>query len=417
MQFMKKVATKSTETVFPIIREALKGLNEINRQNISLDDFLDFKLENKNLRKTLSHLFLAYFRHRQAIENFLAENLSKSNKSTSEFLSIAIAHIKYQNGIAPESAINAWVEFSKKKYSIGFSKLVNAVLRKALNANELEKVLLPDNVKSHWEKSFGSEFVEKMTQLYGEYAPFCFRSALNFALPEEFLTAIRGEAIEVKNSIFKWYKAENIKELLQSSYLKEGRIYIQDIATGFATTLLAEYCKKATNLIDLCGAPGGKAIMASEIFDNQIAMTILDKSAKRQKLTEENLKIRNLQAKVLTADAAKFESAEKYDIIIADVPCSNSGVFRKRPDALWRLNDRTIAEMAKIQSAILDNAARLCADNGFILYSTCSIESCEDGEQVQNFLKRHPQFSLLRENLNLPNSITDGAYAAILQKK
>ena len=407
----------SSNTVFPIIESALSGVHEINRENLSLDDFLDFKLKNKNLRKTISHLLLAYFRHRQTIEDFLQENLKKTNDSTREFLSIAIAHIKYQSGIAPESSANAWVEFSKKKYSIGFSKLVNAILRKALKTDELNKISLPRAVEKKWTKTFGDKFVNEMTLLYGEFAPFTFRSAINFQLSEEFLSEVEAKELEFENNIFKWYEAKNIAKVLASDYLQQGKIYIQDAATGFATSLLKKHCQNPAKLIDLCGAPGGKAIMASEIFDHKLDMTILDKSAKRQKVTEENLKCRNLKAKILTVDAANFKSTEKYDIIIADVPCSNSGVFRKRPDALWRLNEKCISDVAKIQSKILDNAVNLCADNGFILYSTCSIENIEDTEMIKSFLHAYPQFELIEERLTIPNSLTDGAYASLLHKK
>ena len=121
-----------SNTVFPIIREALNAVNQINNKNCSLDDFLDFKLSDKNLRKIISHLLLSYFRHRQSIDDFLQQNLKKSNQSIREYLSMAISHTKYQTGISAESSVNAWVEFSKRQYSSGFSKLVNAILRKAL---------------------------------------------------------------------------------------------------------------------------------------------------------------------------------------------------------------------------------------------------------------------------------------------
>ncbi len=411
---MKKSANLSGD--YPIISESLKGMALLTERRCSLDDFLDFHLSNQSLRKIMSHLFLNYFRHKHSIDDFLQKNLRKSNKSIIEFLSIAITHVKFQNGIAPQSSINAWVEFSKKKFSFAFSKLVNAVLRKALNSEELNQVALPEFVREKWGKIFGANFVEEMTLLYGEYAPFTFRSALNFELPSEFLQQVGAEKLEFEGNIFSFYRAENIAEILQSSYLKNGQIYIQDCATGFAVSLLKLHEVKSKNMIDLCGAPGGKAIMASEIFDHKLEMTILDKSSKRQKLTEENLRNRNLTAKILTADAAKYNCNEKFDLIIADVPCSNSGVFRKRPDALWNLSCASIADVAKIQKGILRNAATLCADNGVILYSTCSIDPTENREQIDKFLAENRNFKLLEEKLHLPHKFADGAYSALLQK-
>ena len=81
------------------------------------------------------------------------------------------------------------------------------------------------------------------------------------------------------------------------------------------------------------------------------------------------------------------------------------------------MNEESILEVAEIQKNILANAAQLCAENGVILYSTCSIEELEDQEQLRKFLTEHPQFELLSEQLVLPDKLIDGAYSALLHKK
>ena len=117
---------------------------------------------------------------------------------------------------------------------------------------------------------------------------------------------------------------------------------------------------------------------------------------------------------ILPEDAV--ETLKQYDAVFADVPCSNSGVFRKRPDVLYRFDEKSLHEVVEIQKKILDNIASAVADNGFLLYSTCSIEPAEDGGQIRNFCLRHIEFELLEERLTLPDVMHDGSYCAVLRR-
>jgi 16S rRNA (cytosine967-C5)-methyltransferase len=106
-----------------------------------------------------------------------------------------------------------------------------------------------------------------------------------------------------------------------------------------------------------------------------------------------------------------------YDLVLADVPCSNTGVFRHRPDALWRFSEKDLAEITAIQRDILEHAARLTACGGQLVYSTCSLEPEENIEMVENFLVRHPEFTLRSGSTILPESSADGASAFLLVKR
>lgn len=401
-------------SVFPIIQEAVHGLNLISEQKKSLDDFLDFELKNRNLRRTVSHLFFAYFRHKASIDKFLLANLQKnSNRELYNFISIGISHCNYQSVIRPESSINAFVEYSKEHYSLGVSKLVNAILRKSLRTPELHNVELPSYIKRRWTSAFGEARVNNFAKLYGESADFTFRTTLDYQLSSDELSELGAEKIELKNNIFSWYKATQIAKVLDSELLNNGTIYIQDVATSYPISLL-DAKQNYKSFIDLCGAPGGKAIMVSELFKGQLELTILDKSAKRQELTKENLSKRNLEANIEIGDAITFTSDKKFDIVFADVPCSNTGVFRKRPDALWRFSPQSLRDICKIQADILNNCANLVSEQGVIIYSTCSIEIEEDRVQIKKFLTAHPEFKMVKELLNLPTLQADGSYSAIL---
>ena len=146
-------------------------------------------------------------------------------------------------------------------------------------------------------------------------------------------------------------------------------------------------------------------------------ITVGDLSCKRHKRTAENLQRCKINAVLECFDASTFEFKKQYDAVFADVPCSNSGVFRKRPDVLYRFDEKSLHEVVEIQKKILDNIASAVADNGFLLYSTCSIEPAEDGGQIRNFCLRHIEFELLEERLTLPDVMHDGSYCACLRRR
>ena len=106
-----------------------------------------------------------------------------------------------------------------------------------------------------------------------------------------------------------------------------------------------------------------------------------------------------------------------FQRILLDVPCSNTGVFGRRPDARWTWSKRKLAALVETQAALLDEASAFLAPGGRLVYSTCSIEPEEDADQVAAFLARHPDFTLERSVLDLPTPLHDGAYAAALLRR
>jgi 16S rRNA (cytosine967-C5)-methyltransferase len=106
---------------------------------------------------------------------------------------------------------------------------------------------------------------------------------------------------------------------------------------------------------------------------------------------------------------------EGFDRILLDVPCSTTGVLRRRPDARWRFSPERLNQLTRIQQAMLNNAATLLRPGGRLVYSTCSLEPEEGTELVRAWLRGRPEFRLLEErSLFPPDTQTDGVYAAAL---
>ena len=131
-----------------------------------------------------------------------------------------------------------------------------------------------------------------------------------------------------------------------------------------------------------------------------------------------NLRKAGVRARTVRADVVESPfSPESFDLILADVPCSNTGVMRRRPDSPWRFSARHLNELTVLQGKILDSLGALVKPGGVLIYSTCSIETEEDAMQVRSFLTRNASFEMRTERLLLPSSSHDGAYAALLRKK
>lgn len=169
----------------------------------------------------------------------------------------------------------------------------------------------------------------------------------------------------------------------------EGAFWVQDLAASLPARLLGAGDGKRA--LDVCAAPGGKAMQVSAAG---WAVTALDLSEARIKRMAENFKRTGTEAETICADALKWEPEAKFDAILLDAPCSATGIFRRHPDVLIRVGERQIAETMELQSAMLSRAADWVAEDGTLIYAVCSLEPREGEEQVAAFLSARPDFAL-----------------------
>lgn len=202
--------------------------------------------------------------------------------------------------------------------------------------------------------------------------------------------------------------------------LAAGWCYAQDPSTALAVRALAP--QPGENVLDACAAPGGKTALIAALMGNQGKIVATDNSSKRLKRWQENIdRLGVTCALSYTHDWTKDQPSPTgdllFDRILLDVPCSNSGVIRRRVDVRWRLDpERDFPAMAVQQGRLIDQVLTVLRPGGTLAYSTCSIDHEENGGVVEAALRRHPRLSLIQSHLQWPPSTgMDGAFFALLR--
>jgi 16S rRNA (cytosine967-C5)-methyltransferase len=156
--------------------------------------------------------------------------------------------------------------------------------------------------------------------------------------------------------------------------------------------LVVRYADPApgTNVADLCAAPGGKALALS----GRVLYTLAaDRSEVRLGLVRENARRTGRRLGLVVADAG-HPPIRELDMVLLDVPCTGTGTLARHPDARWRLDSSSPAELAAVQERLLEGAADSVRPGGLLVYSTCTLEPEENEEQVNAFLARRPDFRI-----------------------
>ena len=157
----------------------------------------------------------------------------------------------------------------------------------------------------------------------------------------------------------------------------EGAWWVQDLAASLPARLLGR--GEGRRALDLCAAPGGKSL---QLAAAGWQVTALDISEKRLERLRANLARTGLDAEVIVADALEWEPDVQFDAILLDAPCTATGTCRRHPDVLYRIGQRQIAEMADLQSRLIERAARWVRKGGKLVYAVCSLEHEEGAAQM-----------------------------------
>ena len=249
-----------------VLKTAWEALDLMQKNNLSLDEYLDDLNSDPVMRRRAGNLLFTYFRNLKRVEKSLLDCCRKPpEKRLRELLSLALAMAHYQSSLSAQSVVNIAVTLVKKEFDNFAGKFANAVLRKALQNIKSENCdLLPNAVASRWSKEFGCEKTLQLSELFAAIPADTVRLRSNFA-------AVDSGDMQIMDLALPWqfYTCNDLGKLLQSSEFAKGAFYIQDAAPAMIGGLLQKYASRLpaeVSLLDLCAAPGGKStLVASEL--------------------------------------------------------------------------------------------------------------------------------------------------------
>lgn len=355
-------------------------------------------LESGPDRAFIQDLVYTVVRRRRPLHLVLSKLLTKWPKGElAALLYIGAAQILYMPEIPDFAAVNETVDAAKSCPNPNIARVVNGVLRNLIRRREEIEALLasspvevresfPSVLVRRWRERFGEANAEALCQWHNQ--------------PAEVFISRPGPVYE---------KVPRGVAVTSLPGFDKGEFIVQDPATAIAVKMMS--VQPGERVLDACAAPGGKAVQLKWLGAR---VTACEVNAKRRRRMEANFQRLGFGDEVaIIGELPVADDANRFDRVLVDAPCSNSGVLRRRPDARWNWSEEKLQALVKLQAEILDRTAALVKPDGVLVYSTCSNEPEENMEQVQSFLSRHPEFRLIEHQESLPfETGMDGAFAA-----
>jgi len=350
-------------------------------------------------------------------------------------LQLGLYQMFWLDRIPNHAAVHETVELSRQ---FGFgpqSGFINAVLRGYTRERvETEKLLAelktaqphlgwshPEWLYQRWLARWGAEKAAQLMAWNNSAPPTYARLNRVKTDAAKLAAQLATDRVTFAARTFNWveeglvFQLESHPPLAGLRSFQQGLFYIQDPSTLLAVAELDP--QPGESILDLCAAPGGKTTFIAQRMQNRGRITAQDSQPDRLELIRQNctrLGVTCVEASVAPGGVL-VNPAKKFDRILVDAPCSNTGVMRRRIDLRWRIQPEEIERLRTEQLAVLAQAAPRLKPGGTLVYSTCSLEPEENTEVVKQFIAAHPQFKLEQERELLPFAdAVDGAYVAKL---
>jgi 16S rRNA (cytosine967-C5)-methyltransferase len=353
------------------------------------------------------------------------------------FLLVGLYQILAMDRVAPHAAVHETVEAVKRSRVASAAGFVNGILRRVLREltairEELRQSPLgnreshPDLLVERWIRRFGEEPAARLCRWNNERPSVTLHPNRRRIDVAGYLDLLARRGVSASPHPFAPGEFITLPHGLRIPDLPgyaDGFFSVQDPSTLEAIRLLDP--QPGHQILDACAAPGGKTLLIAERMEGRGRVVAMEKNPDRLRPLRENAARMALDvAEIVQGDAGSPEdlgrrfTAASFDRILLDVPCTNTGVLRRRPDARWRFAVDRLAELQAIQRAMLDAVAPLLKPDGILVYSTCSLEPEEGEDLVTAWLRDHPGFTAADSvSLFPPDSGTDGIFAAALRRE
>ncbi len=322
--------------------------------------------------------------------------------------------------------------FSGEKYAPSpLSDKERAVFEELPNLKTLPPWLegeFPEWLFPFLKRRFGDTLKKEMLAFL-EQAPLDLRVNTLKSTREDALKNLENTGLLVTPTVLSpWgLRIESRENITQTQAFQEGLVEVQDEGSQLITGLME--ARPGQTILDLCAGAGGKTLSLAALLQNKGRVIATDTAGWRLKRTKERLKRAgacNVELREITGFHDKWlkRQKERFDSVLVDAPCSGSGTWRRNPDQKWAITAKDIQELSTLQKSLLDTAAPLVKEGGYLVYATCSLLCEENEDVVTTFLEKNPSFVLVPCGLEgdpflslspLRNK-TDGFFAAKFEK-
>ncbi len=372
-----------------VINEGLKKASELEKK--------DRALISRIVTGCIEHTITIDY----DLDRFSKVKVKKMKPIIRNILRMAVYQLKYMDQIQDFAICNEAVKLAKKRGFVSLSGFVNGILRTMVRQKEvlyqipnefteLEKLSYefstPLWLVDFWSKQYGVQGTKEILAAFEKDKETTIRcNELRVSVSE--LTAMleqEGIVVQPGHLLTEALRIASYDSLEKMEAFNEGLFTIQD-ESSMLVGHIADV-KKNDYVIDVCAAPGGKALHIASLLKGTGHVLACDKTPYKVDLIQQNvqrLKITNVTAMVADALELKNELIEKADLVIADLPCSGLGVIGKKPDIKYNMTLESMKELAKLQKEILKVVTTYVKPGKTLIYSTCTINPEENLENVR----------------------------------
>lgn len=362
------------------------------------------------------------------IEQYSSTKVKKMKPAIRNILRLSVYQLKFMDSVPASAVCNEAVKLAKKRGPKQLSGFVNGVLRNIARdeknidyPNISVKYSMPEWIADKLVESYGNETAEGILKAFLSKQPTTIRTNTSLIPPEELKGRLEDEGVKVTkvDELPYAFIISDFDYIASLQSFKDGLFYIQDLSSMMVAE--AADVREGDSVIDVCAAPGGKALHVAELLNGTGHVEARDLTDDKVSLISENIKrsnLKNISAKRWDATVSDADSIGKADVLICDLPCSGIGIIGRKPDIKYNISKEQIDELAALQRDILKTVIPYAKSGGRIVFSTCTI-SREENDSNSDWIRDN--FDNLIEKSRkqyLPTEgKCDGFYIAVYEVK
>jgi len=421
-------------------------MTKVNERNMILDILQDIDKKKAYPAKVLDDYFYVYELNKQqksfirrivygTIEHglyldFCLNQVSKVKVNKMKpiiryILRMSVYQLYFMDKVPDHATLNEAVKLVQKRKFYQLKGFVNGVLRNIVrNRSQIQDQIeaLPYIKRLSVMYSMNEELVDYLAKQYSENElvsfleeslkdkKTCIRTNTEKIKPEELKEKLKpyGRIEEGHLHVESFYLSDYNDLTLMPGY-QDGEFLVQDESSTLVG-LVADP-KPDNTILDVCAAPGGKSLHLGELLRGSGQVTACDISESKVDIINDNINrlgMQNIATKLWDATMENKSWLSQFDIVVTDVPCSGLGILRGKPDIKNNMTLDKINSLIDIQKKILNQAAKYVKCGGTLIYSTCTVNKQENIEQVEGFIKEHPNYEWIDlQEMEVLQPVTD----------